>query len=223
MNDINNFYVYCHIRLDTDTPFYVGKGKNNRAHSKHNRSKYWNNIVKKYGYIIEIIEENLSEDKAFKKETEFVKLYKSQGFCEANFTDGGDGASGAVRSEETRQKMSEAAKGRKPWITGKKHTEETLKKMSEAQKGKKHSEETKKRLSISHWSKNKTISKQSREKISKTLGSNEFKVYTKTNQYVGNWKTLSSCARDLNLQASGICCCLKGKSKFHKGYKFYYV
>ena len=37
MNKI--FYAYAHFRLDTDTPFYIGKGKTDRSFSKAGRNK----------------------------------------------------------------------------------------------------------------------------------------------------------------------------------------
>ena len=61
---------------------------------------------------------------------------------------------GKQKSEETKNKMSEAQKGNK-YNLGKKHSEESKKKMSEAKKGKKFSEEHKKKLSLQrtgrHW------------------------------------------------------------------------
>ena len=53
---------------------------------------------------------------------------------------------GLVRSEETREKMSKANKGRQPWL-GKHHSEETKKKMSKANKGRHLTEEQKKAIS----------------------------------------------------------------------------
>ena len=44
---MNKFYIYRHIRLDSNTPFYVGKGSNNRAFVKSGRSDYWMKIVNK--------------------------------------------------------------------------------------------------------------------------------------------------------------------------------
>ena len=42
-------YVYTHTRLDTNEIFYVGIGTQDnykRASRVHNRTNYWNNIVK---------------------------------------------------------------------------------------------------------------------------------------------------------------------------------
>jgi hypothetical protein len=85
-------------------------------------------------------------------------------------------------TEETRNKLSEAMKGRIPWNKGKpcsykskiseamkgKHlTEATRKKLSELHKGKKHSPEVKKKISIGN--KNKKVSLESRIKISEAM------------------------------------------------------
>ena len=58
-----------------------------------------------------------------------------------NKTDGGDGAFGAVRSEETRKKLSEVNKGKNNPNYGKSFSNEHRKKLSEAHKGKVLSEE----------------------------------------------------------------------------------
>ena len=34
--EVNTYYIYRHIRLDTNTPFYVGKGKGYRAYKLAN-------------------------------------------------------------------------------------------------------------------------------------------------------------------------------------------
>jgi hypothetical protein len=166
------FYVYRHIRLDTNTPFYIGKGLKGRAEQKINRNKYWKHIVANCGYTIEIIMENLNETQAFSKEIEFIKLYKNLGYCEANFTNGGEGPTGHIHSVETRQKLSNKLKGKAAWNKGKTgiyseetlikisnagkgrtppnkgvpHTESTKEKLRQFNLGKKHSEETKQKL-----------------------------------------------------------------------------
>ena len=43
-------YLYRHIRLDKNEPFYIGIGSDEqygRANSKHNRNKLWNGVIKK--------------------------------------------------------------------------------------------------------------------------------------------------------------------------------
>jgi hypothetical protein len=90
----NKFYVYIHKRLDDGIVFYVGKGYGRRAYlkSKSKRSSYWLNIVNCYGYSIEIIENNLTEDEAYEKEMFYINYYNTYNKHNengANFTIGG--------------------------------------------------------------------------------------------------------------------------------------
>lgn len=66
-----DFYVYLHTTND-GIPFYVGKGRLRRAYSKHGRSTFWNSIVSKHGFKVDIISANLSEDEAFLHEKRFI-------------------------------------------------------------------------------------------------------------------------------------------------------
>lgn len=112
-------YVYRHIRLDNNQPFYIGIGDDNtyeRAYSKHNRNNYWNNIVSKYGYRVDILIDDIEYDFAIDKEIEFISMYgrvdiKTGILC--NLTDGGEGHKGIVRSKETLLKFSNAKLGNK--------------------------------------------------------------------------------------------------------------
>ena len=63
-----------------------------------------------------------------------------------NRTDGGEGVSGRIMSQETRRKISEAQKGEKNHFYGKTASEETRKKISEYHKNKYVSEETKRKI-----------------------------------------------------------------------------
>jgi hypothetical protein len=108
-------YVYRHIRLDTNEPFYIGISSgitHERAFTKHKRNIYWNNIITKTDYKVEIIIDDLSWEEACNKEIEFIKLYgrKSNGTL-CNLTDGGEGTLGAVASNETRKKRSISLSG----------------------------------------------------------------------------------------------------------------
>jgi len=101
----NYFYVYMYLRED-GTPYYVGKGIGNRAYQKNRRLKPppKNRII---------IQDRLTEEQAFQQEIEHIAFYgridNGTGMLR-NLTDGGEGASGAIRSDEAIQKQLIAAK-----------------------------------------------------------------------------------------------------------------
>lgn len=162
---MNNFYVYEWIRLDTNEPFYVGKGHGNRAYIPF-RNPYFNNIVSKVGIeniAVHILHDNLTEKLAFEYEIYYIYAYIYEfGFNLTNLTIGGDGVSGYKWTEEQRKNYSEANSGELSHMWGKKASEETKRKMSEARKGEnnpmygrenkwgKHSEETRQKMSENH-------------------------------------------------------------------------
>lgn len=112
-------YVYRHIRLDKNEPFYIGIGKDEgykykRAYEKANRKQYWKNIVIKAGYSIEILMDDISWEFAKQKEKEFIKLYGRVDLGTGsltNLTDGGDGNVNGI-TKETREKMAAKLRGR---------------------------------------------------------------------------------------------------------------
>ena len=70
-------YVYRHIRVDKNVPFYIGIGKEEqRAYSKANRNPYWEKITNKTDYVVEILFNDISYRLAKEKEKEFIALYK---------------------------------------------------------------------------------------------------------------------------------------------------
>jgi hypothetical protein len=114
-------YVYRHIRLDSNKPFYIGigedfsKNKNlyKRAYEFINRNKYWLNIINKTKYKIDIILDNLTWEEACEKEIEFILLYGRKDLKKGslvNLTDGGEGKKGVKDSIETKIKKSISAK-----------------------------------------------------------------------------------------------------------------
>jgi hypothetical protein len=140
-------YVYRHIRLDKNEPFYIGIGSDNvykRANDKKGRNKIWYDIAAKTDYEIEILFDNISWDDACKKEIEFISLYgkKVDGGILSNITDGGEGTLGLKHKEETKQRLSKIFKGCK-------HTKDAIKKIKETSK-RPCSDEKKKKLSIAN-------------------------------------------------------------------------
>jgi Zn ribbon nucleic-acid-binding protein len=106
------FYVYEHIRPDTNAVFYVGKGSGWRSGVTQHRNLYWARIVAKAGgFNVRKIVKNVGEELAFLAEQERIDQLKKLGIKLTNFTDGGEGSSNP--SEETRRKMSESHKGEK--------------------------------------------------------------------------------------------------------------
>ncbi len=166
----NKYYVYAHINPLKNEIFYIGKGKDNRAYVKYNRSKWWKKTVNKYGYIIDILEEELTEKQVIERERWYINRIGRKDLGKGplvNMTDGGEGSEGYKYSKKTRKKMSNAKKG-------KKHSEETRKKMCQnngkGNLGKKLSEETRKKMSESKkgnipWNKGITKFKTVEEKL----------------------------------------------------------
>lgn len=122
-------YLYRHIRLDTQQPFYIGighKSKGNkishqstyyRAYNHHNRNKHWRSIVDKFGYEVEILLESDDYEFIKQKEIEFIALYGRRDIKTGilvNLTDGGDGSVGFKHTQETLDllKVINASKGR---------------------------------------------------------------------------------------------------------------
>ena len=138
------FYVYEHIRLDTNQVFYVGKGNGDRYKSAKNRNKYWHRVVNKAGFKSVRIVENESEELVLLAEIERIDQLRKLGFKLCNITNGGQGISGLKHSEESKRKMSESRKN----IVPHKHTEETKQKIREATTGVIFTEERKNKIRL---------------------------------------------------------------------------
>jgi len=149
------YYTYAYLREDK-TPYYIGKGKGNRAYKKHRKGI---GVPKDKSRII-FLKQNLTEEEAFRHEIYMIAVFGRKDLETGilrNKTYGGDGISGYVFSEETKKKLSEAHKG-------KTHSEESKRKMSEVNKGKTLSEEHK--IKLSEAKKGKTFSEESKRKMS---------------------------------------------------------
>jgi hypothetical protein len=167
------FYVYEHIRPDTGKIFYVGKGSGKRAFTRRGRNRYWHRVVNKTGsFSVRLVAENLDEELAFLVEGELIDKLKRINVPLCNSTLGGEGVSGYVFTEESKQKMSlrrkGVPKGPMPDATKQKisqvKTEEFRKKISNALKGRKRSPQE--CANISQGQKGKTLSVEHRKKLS---------------------------------------------------------
>jgi hypothetical protein len=104
------YYTYIHFKKDTNEPFYIGKGRGDRYLVKSKRNQHWNNVVKKHGFTAEIVCRWNTEDEALVHEKFLIECFKGIGIPLANLTDGGEGTSGWVPSEDWRKKKSNSQK-----------------------------------------------------------------------------------------------------------------
>ena len=204
---LNTYYIYLYLDQD-DIPFYVGKGKNDRYKvynhlHKNSPNPFLKNKIRKVGaknIKIHFLHKNITEEEALQQERYWIKYYGRRDLGTGtlcNLTDGGEiGPTGRKLSEETKQKIGEANKGKPAWnkggsawwckgkpppIKGKKHTEEAKQKISKALKGKpghwtgkKLSEEHKRKMSKSHkgqvaWNRGEKMSEETKWKISESI------------------------------------------------------
>ena len=108
--DIYICYVYAYLRED-DSPYYIGKGKDDRAYRKHKGIS-----VPKDKSRIFFMETNLSDLGALALERRYIRWYgrkdNNTGILR-NKTDGGEGCSGVIRTEEQNKAISDRLTGRK--------------------------------------------------------------------------------------------------------------
>jgi len=193
MKDPRRFYTYAYLRVNK-TPYYIGKGSGRRIYSMHHKGI---SVPKEKSRII-YLKQNLTEEEAFKHEKYMIAVFGRKDLGTGilhNKSDGGDGASGSVRSietrrkiskskkgkllsEETKRKLSEALKGEKNPNYGKKHSKKTRKKISDAMEGKSLSEETKRKMS--EVKKGKSLSEETKRKLSKLRKGEKNAMYGKT-------------------------------------------
>ena len=101
------FYVYEHIRLDTNAVFYVGKGKGRRCFEARRRNQHWKRVVSKAGgFDVRVIIGGIDEELAFLAEQELISKLKAQGVVLANLTDGGEGVSGYTHTQKAKASFS---------------------------------------------------------------------------------------------------------------------
>ena len=161
MEEINEkkWSVYIHTNK-VNNKVYVGItswkpedrwGHNGNRYYKEDQSVFYN-AIKKYGwdgFEHIIFAENLIEEEAKRMEIRLITLYKSN--CKRyknpsygyNMTDGGDGTTGRIHSEETKQKIREKATGRVWSEKQKEDRKELYKHIKNPFFGKTHSDKTK--------------------------------------------------------------------------------
>ncbi len=197
MNNEQKYYVYKYVDPTTNTPFYIGKGQGDRYiyHLKNlndNTNPHKTNKIKKLlneGYvpIINLIKTGLTETQSFELEKKLIKKYGRIDLgdgCLVNLSDGGEGQSGWVPTEEYKNNMSKSTSGNKNGMFGKKHTEETKNKIRQKSIGRKLNDSHRNKMSENRTGEKnsfygkkhtkKSIELIRQKKIGKFIGENNF-------------------------------------------------
>lgn len=223
-------YLYRHIRLDKNEPFYIGIGNDinyNRAYNKKRRSFSWKDIAYHNIYEVEILLDNLTWEEACEKEKEFIKLYGRRDLKTGilvNMTDGGEGAYGALRSNKTKLKISLSQKGKSKLTSkkGKEHKSFGTKRpnsfglnMSKLKKGKSNLKNRKpKPEGFSEQIKN---NKERHIKICKSIIQYDLNMNP-----IREWNSIKEASEFLKIDGGSISNCCKGKLKHTKKQIFKY-
>lgn len=187
---MNNYYTYAYLRED-GTPYYIGKGKGDRAFVKHRRKK---NLSVPPKERILMLKQNITEEEAFKHEIYMIAVFGRKDLGTGilrNLTNGGDGTSGII-----------------PWNTGKKLSKEHCEKLSIVGKGRKKSEEHKRK--IGEANKGKSVNKGLFSKIWKITYENGnveivyegLPLWCEKNGY--SWSKIRDLSRGRTKKSSGL-------------------
>lgn len=245
-------YVYRHIRLDKNEPFYIGIGSDDkyiRANKRSQRNIHWKRIVAKTDYEVEILLDGLTWDDAKEKEKEFIALYGRCNLgngCLVNMTEGGDGTLGMIVTTETRQRLSNSIKewNKTRIISDKQRSKasDNFKKLNKDPKFKeKRIESLKSSLKLKEYNNSKKgipsgykhteemKKKLSELRIGKKLQFEEYSMkckpllqFTLNDEFIKEWVSAREVQRELKFNQGNVSKCLNGEYKQAYGFKWKY-
>ena len=201
-NKINNKAYIGITSIDPNKRWKYGNGYKYNKHFYASIQKYgWNN----FEHIIWM--NNLNQEEAQKIEILLISLFNTTnpnyGY---NLSSGGEGASGAKRSEATKQKLREINLGENNPNFGLKRSEETRKKISKARKGKPS---------------NNPLGIQGERKYVDDNGNAlriQINQYTKNGEMINKFFNAQDASNKTGISRSSISNCLCGLSKTAGGY-----
>lgn len=244
----NKYYVYAHYNPIKNEIFYIGKGFKDRAYRTKCRNKFWKLVVEKHGYEIQFLHNNLSESEAIILEIYYINKIGRRDCGKGplvNLTDGGEGSSGYIMTQEHKNKIGEKLKGRifsdehrkrnieskigkkrsestkkklSFYRTGKKLSDETKKKIIASLKGRKHSEGTK--LKIKTKNIGKIVSDKTKEILKNRKECKKVIQLGKDDNFINEYRSIRDAARINNLDMATIWRCCHKKSNTAGGFKW---
>lgn len=235
MAEERKWCVYCHTNK-VNGKKYIGitsKTPNRRWGKEgiYYKTQFFYRAIQKYGWDTfehEILYKELKEQDAKNKEIELIKKYNTKnreyGY---NLTDGGDGSSGIIISEETRNNLRKSHLGQVAWNKGMKGQYKLSISASIAQKEHWKSEEYRKRQTYSHIGNRHT--KETKTKISENSNRRVaiYQLDKRTNKIINEFLSIVDAIKTLgfkNTTSSNIssCCTCREKHKTACGYKWIY-
>jgi hypothetical protein len=212
----HSYYVYAYLRSrDSDrgprlSPYYIGKGSGDRAYSKIRA------IAKPTdsSYIV-FLEEGMTESEAFALEKYAIALYgrldKGNGIL-WNMTDGGEGCSGVIMSQETKDKIAKS-------LTGRKRPRSVTEKIIQTRAGYRHSEETKRKMSKTRTGKKRgPLTPEWKLKVSQGKSRYKYEITDPSgNIYVT--ESLNQFCKDHGLRQSHMSSTARGEVNGYKGWQ----
>ena len=182
-------------------------------------SPHFYSAIQKYGwdnFEHNILFTNLTKEQACLKEQELIKEFNSMnreyGY---NSTSGGEIF---TMNEETKQKISQSMMGNKNGL-GHVCTEEKKQKISEAQKGRKFTEEHKQKLSNAAKNRHVPCSEEKKKTLSQNYPHKK-QVYCEELDMI--YESVQECSRQLGIPATNISKLCNGRGKTLKGYHLRY-
>ena len=182
-------------------------------------SPHFYSAIQKYGwdnFEHNMLFTNLTKEQACLKEQELIKEFNSMnreyGY---NSTSGGEIF---TMNEETKQKISQSMMGNKNGL-GHVCTEEKKQKISEAQKGRKFTEEHKQKLSDAAKNRHVPCSEEKKKTLSQNYPHKK-QVYCEELDMI--YESVQECSRQLGIPATNISKLCNGRGKTLKGYHLRY-
>jgi hypothetical protein len=218
------FYVYGHIRMDTEESrvFYIGMGRKERAHSNRSRNPHWHNIYNinkenKAPLRVVTFADNLTFEEACKKEIELIAWYGREDLGKGlliNLTDGGEGTKNIIVTKEKALRCSRGiSKALKEKYSKEQHHSKGIK-FNEARL-KQHTEIMREAMK----SRKCDYSKMSGNNSNLTKG-NISQYLKSTGELIDTFGSLGEAARATGIHSGRISAVVLGKRNQSKGFVF---
>jgi hypothetical protein len=214
-------YLYRHIRLDKNEPFYIGISASDNLKRAYDvkplrRNRIFNGIVAKTECEVEILFDDLTWEQACEKEKEFIILYGRKDLKTgtlANMSGGGEGSFGVIITEEQRKVRSANNKGRIPSLESrKKNSEYKIKYYKEHPEAVEKFRERVKKMPVDY------------ELLKRMSEGNRIPIVqlTMDGEFIKEYESSESTRKDGFTPCSVTATC-RGKYKHHKNFKFVYL